>query len=86
IESRRLVTDAAIIEAALALRPRRALDIGCGEGWLCRALAERGVAMCGADASPALIATARAVGGADYHVCSHADLSGVGLGRFDLLL
>ncbi|WP_220814997.1 methyltransferase domain-containing protein [Pseudomonas paralcaligenes] len=86
IESRRLVTDAAIIEAALALRPRRALDIGCGEGWLCRALAERGVAMSGVDASPALVATAHAAGGADYRVCSHAGLTGAGLGRFDLLL
>ena len=30
IESRRLVTDAAIIQAVLALQPKRVLDIGCG--------------------------------------------------------
>jgi hypothetical protein len=34
IESRRLVTDAAIL--ALALAPLRILDLGCGEGWLRR--------------------------------------------------
>jgi len=86
IESRRLVTDAAMLEAARALAPRRALDIGCGEGWLCRALAERGVSMLGVDAEPALIEAARAAGAAEYRVCTHAELAAAGLGRFDLLL
>jgi 2-polyprenyl-3-methyl-5-hydroxy-6-metoxy-1,4-benzoquinol methylase len=38
IESRRLVTDAAILQTilALALAPLRILDLGCGEGWLRR--------------------------------------------------
>jgi 2-polyprenyl-3-methyl-5-hydroxy-6-metoxy-1,4-benzoquinol methylase len=43
IESRRLVTDQAILGAILALRPRSVLDVGCGEGWLVHALAARGV-------------------------------------------
>lgn len=43
VESRRLVTDQAIIEAVLAQKPQRVLDIGCGEGWLIRALGKEGV-------------------------------------------
>jgi 2-polyprenyl-3-methyl-5-hydroxy-6-metoxy-1,4-benzoquinol methylase len=43
IESRKLVTDQAIVDAVLSRRPKSVLDIGCGEGWLSRALAERGV-------------------------------------------
>jgi len=43
IESRRLVTNQAIIDAVISRAPRTALDIGCGEGWLVRALAERGI-------------------------------------------
>lgn len=85
IDSRRLVTDAAILDAALALAPQRALDIGCGEGWLCRALAQRNIAVLGVDASAPLIELARQAGG-DYRLCPHAELATAGLGRFDLLL
>lgn len=60
----RAVTDAAILAAVADYRPLAALDIGCGEGWLCRALAATGVAMTGIDATPALIAAARRQGGA----------------------
>lgn len=66
IESRRLVTDSAILEAALRVKPRSILDVGCGEGWLCRALADRGIATVGMDASPELIDRARALGGEFY--------------------
>lgn len=38
IESRRLITDRAMLMAIDARRPRRLLDLGCGEGWLCRAV------------------------------------------------
>jgi hypothetical protein len=38
IESRRLVTNQAIIDAVRSRSPRTGIDIGCGEGWLVRAL------------------------------------------------
>ena len=75
IESRRLVTDAAIVDALVERRPRRVLDVGCGEGWLARALAERGIAVAGIDASPALVEAARAAGGGEFHVLAYAELA-----------
>lgn len=59
IASRRLVTDRAILDAALRLAPRDALDLGCGEGWLTRALRARGIATDGVDAIAELIEAAR---------------------------
>jgi 2-polyprenyl-3-methyl-5-hydroxy-6-metoxy-1,4-benzoquinol methylase len=42
---------------------KRALDIGCGDGTLCRALAERGIATLGIDASAKMVELARARSG-----------------------
>jgi 2-polyprenyl-3-methyl-5-hydroxy-6-metoxy-1,4-benzoquinol methylase len=90
IESRRLVTDAAIVQAILALAPGRVLDLGCGEGWLCRGLAEHGIEAVGVDACAPLIAVARQAGcaRAQYRVCGYAELESQAaqLGRFDLLV
>jgi ubiquinone/menaquinone biosynthesis C-methylase UbiE len=47
----------------LALQPNeRAIDIACGQGVLCRLLAERGIETTGIDASEEMIAAARARG------------------------
>ncbi|HEU0012946.1 MAG TPA: class I SAM-dependent methyltransferase [Longimicrobium sp.] len=73
IESRRVATDDAILRAILDRAPRRVLDVGCGEGWLCRALAEHGIDAIGVDGSAPLIRAARARGGR-FHVCSYEDL------------
>jgi SAM-dependent methyltransferase len=73
IESRRLATDAAILDAVLDRRPQKVLDLGCGEGWLVRALAERGVAAVGVDGSAPLIEAAARAGGSFLRL-SYADL------------
>ena len=74
IESRRLVTNSAIVDAVLSRSPKRALDIGCGEGWLVRALSQHGVACMGIDAVPSLIAEATAAGGGNFVVASYEDV------------
>jgi 2-polyprenyl-3-methyl-5-hydroxy-6-metoxy-1,4-benzoquinol methylase len=75
IASRRLATDAAIVEAVLARQPRRVLDVGCGEGWLSRALAGRGVDVTGIDSSAALIDAARQRGGGTFAVLAYDALA-----------
>lgn len=74
LASRKLATDAAIVEAIMSLRPRRVLDVGCGEGWLARELAGRGLDVVGIDGSMELIQAARAAGGAAFSVCAYDEL------------
>jgi 2-polyprenyl-3-methyl-5-hydroxy-6-metoxy-1,4-benzoquinol methylase len=71
IDSRRLVTDQAIIDAVRSRSPHRVLDIGCGEGWLARALAASGIDVVGIDVVPGLIAQAQALGGGEFRVASY---------------
>ena len=89
IASRVLVTDEAIVGAALASKPEKILDVGCGEGWLCRALADKGREIIGVDASPELIASATAAGAGRFVCCSYDGLienpQQVGRG-FDLII
>lgn len=75
IESRNLVTNQAIIEAVMELNPSTALDIGCGEGWLSRALLERNVDVLGVDVVPDLIDSARKISSGEYRVCSYRELA-----------
>ncbi len=77
IRSRVLVTNAAIIEAVLALKPARVLDLGCGEGWLLRELAAGGLdpaGLVGVDGSSALIAEASAAGPGRFVQADYFDL------------
>lgn len=75
IESRRLVTDRAVVDAVLSRAPGNAIDIGCGEGWLTRTLSAQGIRMWGVDAIPDLIEQARAAGGGEFHTMSYANLA-----------
>jgi 2-polyprenyl-3-methyl-5-hydroxy-6-metoxy-1,4-benzoquinol methylase len=58
IASRKLVTNGAIVDAVSSVSPSRVLDLGCGEGWLARALADRGIRTTGIDVVPELIVQA----------------------------
>ncbi|WGS83885.1 methyltransferase domain-containing protein [Methylomonas sp. UP202] len=75
IASRRLATDQAVIDAVAACAPQSVLDIGCGEGWLVRALSARGIRAAGVDAIPALIAQARQAGPEAYYLASYQDIA-----------
>jgi 2-polyprenyl-3-methyl-5-hydroxy-6-metoxy-1,4-benzoquinol methylase len=86
IASRRLVTDAAIVDAVLQRAPKTVLDAGCGEGWLARALAERDVRVLGTDVVAELVEQARALGGAEFRVASYDELAGVLAARFDVVV
>jgi SAM-dependent methyltransferase len=75
IPSRRLVTDRAIVDAVSSVRPARVLDVGCGEGWLVRALAAAGIEVIGVDAVPELIAEAMRLGGGEFHVQDYGSIA-----------
>ena len=89
IASRKLVTDDAIVAAARDLSPRRALDLGCGEGWLARALSGHDIEVWGVDAVAELVESARRRAGTreHYRQLSYEELARGALERdFDLLV
>jgi 2-polyprenyl-3-methyl-5-hydroxy-6-metoxy-1,4-benzoquinol methylase len=88
IASRRLVTDQAIIDAVSSVHPRRVLDLGCGEGWLARALSRLGVEVLGIDVVPALITEAQRLGPGTFEVHSYQDVAArqLNCGTFDAVV
>ncbi|HEY7886078.1 MAG TPA: class I SAM-dependent methyltransferase, partial [Cellvibrionaceae bacterium] len=87
IESRRLVTDRAIVEAVLDYSPQSVVDIGCGEGWLIRELASQVAYLVGVDVVPDLIDQAKTAGGGDFFVASYqAVADGAIEGLFDAVV
>lgn len=74
IESRRLATNQAVLDAVLQRKPARVLDIGCGEGWLAHRLADRGAEVLGFDSSDTLVS--RAAGGpGTFRLLSYASFA-----------
>nr|WP_288913757.1 class I SAM-dependent methyltransferase [uncultured Pseudomonas sp.] len=75
LESRIKVTNQAIILAVLGRQPERVLDLGCGEGWLLRALTERGIEAVGVDGDATLVESARAAGSSRVYLASYEELA-----------
>jgi 2-polyprenyl-3-methyl-5-hydroxy-6-metoxy-1,4-benzoquinol methylase len=75
IDSRKLVTDQAIVDAVSSLFANKILDIGCGEGWLVRALAARSCSVTGLDAVSGLIDKAKEHGGGTFHILEYEQIS-----------
>lgn len=87
IESRRLTTNKAIVEAVLSVSPESVLDIGCGEGWLIRALASQVTHLVGIDGVPELIEQAKSAGGGRFQVESYEGIAaGAVEGLFDVVV
>lgn len=74
IASREQLTNQAIIDTLCALKPKSLLDIGCGEGWLCRAMQARGCDCLGIDAVPDLVSAAMAEAGGRFLQMRYEDL------------
>ncbi len=75
LESRKLVTNNAIVNAVCNYSCKNILDIGCGEGWLTRALRKKGKQCFGVDAIAALIENAIAKDGPFYEQASYTELA-----------
>lgn len=75
IDSRKLVTNRAIVEAIVDRSPRSVLDLGCGEGWLARELAPKAIQVVGIDVVPDLIEQAKSAGGGDFRVASYEQMA-----------
>ena len=87
IESRRLVTDQAIIDAVASIKPNTVLDIGCGEGWLVRALSQQNISVLGIDVVPGLVKKAQQAGGGRFQSLSYADIAkGALTEKFDVVI
>jgi 2-polyprenyl-3-methyl-5-hydroxy-6-metoxy-1,4-benzoquinol methylase len=71
LESRRLVTNDAVLNTVVTCGGSCILDVGCGEGWLAHALIRKGKDVTGFDVSPNLIEQARKESTANFHVISY---------------
>ncbi|WP_353198866.1 methyltransferase domain-containing protein [Sandarakinorhabdus sp.] len=81
---RQHVLDAPMLARVAAHAPARVIDVGCGEGRLCRMLAARGIDTTGIDPAAALIDQARRLHpDGDYQVAA-AETMAVADGGFDM--
>jgi 2-polyprenyl-3-methyl-5-hydroxy-6-metoxy-1,4-benzoquinol methylase len=87
IESRNLVTDRSIVDAVVSRGGHTVLDLGCGEGWLTRALVARGMNALGTDIIPAFIDRARTIGSGQFELAAYADIAAGKLAKkFDVVV
>ncbi len=87
IASRVQVTNQAIIDAVLRCKPATVLDIGCGEGWLVRALDQHGISASGIDVIPGFITAARQQAVGRFQLLDYQDISDQSFDQaFDLLV
>jgi len=85
IESRRLVTDQAIVDAVCSITAKKVIDLGCGEGWLVRALTSQGFSVTGIDAVQGLVDRAKAHGQGSFKVLEYENIcSGTLHEKYDL--
>jgi SAM-dependent methyltransferase len=88
---REAVNNPAMFKMLGTVEGKRILDLGCGEGYNTRILAERGAKVVGIDASKEMIKLARAKEeeeplGIEYHVADAARLSMLEDGSFDIVV
>jgi 2-polyprenyl-3-methyl-5-hydroxy-6-metoxy-1,4-benzoquinol methylase len=89
IASRQIITNRAIMETILAHHPQRVLDVGCGEGWLTRALVAEGIEGVGLDGAEGLIEAANKKEIGAFHVLEYKDFTSeklATLGQFDVIV
>jgi 2-polyprenyl-3-methyl-5-hydroxy-6-metoxy-1,4-benzoquinol methylase len=87
IESRKLVTDRAIIDAVVSRNGHKVLDLGCGEGWLTRELTALGMNVLGTDIIPAFIDRARMNCSHRFELLSYEEIaSGKLAEKFDVVV
>jgi 2-polyprenyl-3-methyl-5-hydroxy-6-metoxy-1,4-benzoquinol methylase len=70
LETRKLITNQAIVNTIIVHRPSSILDVGCGEGWLCRALQQHNISTTGVDGVAELIDHARSKSPGHFEVKS----------------
>jgi SAM-dependent methyltransferase len=83
---RRYVLDPVMLARAVRRSPKKALDVGCGEGRFCRMLKLHGVDVTGIDPTPALITAARARDEAGAYLEAAAERLPFGDASFDLVV
>ena len=87
IESRRLVTDRAIVDAVISRNANTVLDLGCGEGWLTRSLVAQGMAVLGTDLIPVLIQQARTMDIGRFELADYEEIAAGKLAeKFDVVV
>jgi len=83
---RHYVLDPVMLPRALACSPKKALDVGCGEGRFSRMLEARGVDVVGVDPTSALLAAARERDSRSVYLRASAERLPFGDERFDLVV